>query len=658
MANPYSNPLLFNPRRRIPELVTVDTGASTKHPFKVGVVTAVGGRQVPRGGATDALNWLTRGDRIELRRGQAYLGTSSVQVGNGKSSGLKKVTDALQVEHLFGTYGKKLKYFDIPTLEWIESGSDLLGSSVVDSLGFAKENISLAEYVGVAGNQLFVNSPNCAGYFKLLVANPGSSVNQYSAAKNYIGSIKIDNSRTLLWARKADKTSLYGSYIDTQTYTTVSSESVGTGDGATVAFSKTLAGISGFKTAFGLSVTAAGTIFTDDYAGSLSAPDGSVGTINYVTGALTLTFVTAPVNTTAITVSYQTEDSTVNGIADFTKSATRSAGQGFVFLQADGGGSMQMPLGYNGTYYCMHIKKTWALTIGRDDTQATNLPYRQLVGIPNPQAACEAAEGIYFIDTTRPDEIKVKLLTYTATQQVMPVPISDNLILQNYLFDQAAAISWGDFRLFACRTVDSTANNRVLCYNKLWRAWDILDYNVNFFEIYNGTLVAGDSLTNNFMTLFSGFDDLTATINNFWISNIDLHDMPGLKATKQLYLEGDIDVNQAYDVYLSFDQGDFVKVGSVSGAGNYVDKSASVAIGGSTLGSKLIGGNVNTTDVYHYETLMNINTDAYETVRIKYIATGIGYVSVRTQKYYDVRFKGKQVPQKYRSNPAYPRNLP
>ena len=96
-----------------------------------------------------------------------------------KATGLKKATGALAVEILFYTYGTKLKYYDETTDEWIEAGSDLLGSAA------SGEDISLEEYVTNSGNQLWLNSPNCAGFFKIMVANPGSAVDQYSSAKNY-----------------------------------------------------------------------------------------------------------------------------------------------------------------------------------------------------------------------------------------------------------------------------------------------------------------------------------------------------------------------------------------------------------------------------------------------------------------------------------------
>lgn len=623
----------------------------TTNNYKYGQIDTLEARSIPRGAATASLNWLTKGDHIELRRGQAYLGTTSVNTGTGKATGLKKATNALGVEILFGTYGKKLKYYDETTDEWIENGSDLLGSAVIDSAGLGLELIAMSEYVGLAGNQLFLNSPNCAGYYKIMVANPGSSTNMYDAAKNFKGSIKVDTNRTLLWARAKDQTGLYGSRIDTQTYTTVASE-------ATTSLSGTLAFKGGgtTRTCFGVAIVLDGTseAYTDDYAGTLTGSLGGTGTINYTSGAYTLS------NAGTGIASYQWEDSNVHGVTDFTKSGTRLAGEGFIFRQDEGGGSLKAVPAYSQVYYCMHIKKTWVLSIGSDDTTATNLPYRQNVGIPNERASVETGEGIYYIDDVNQNDVRVRLLTYSTggSNQVIPVAVSKNINLNDYRFDQAASVQYGDLILFACATNDSTqtidgltsaVNNRVLVYNKLWKSWDILDYGVTCFEIYNGTLIGGDSLSNNFITLFSGFDDFDNTYPNYWIGDDGNLDMDGLKKSKKFYLEGLIAPDQVLEIYASVDSGAFNFIGSVNGKGSYVDQSNSVNIGAQMLGSKEIGGGGDGLSAYHYERLFSINTDKLERISLMYVCTGIGYCSVSTQKYWDVRFKGVKVPSKYRN---------
>jgi hypothetical protein len=613
----------------------------TTNNYRYGLVTSLEAESIKRGAASSSLNWQTKGDHVELRRGQRFLGTSSINTGNGLTTGLRKVTDSLGVEKLFGTYGKKLKYYTTTAAEWSEVGSNLLGAAVIDANGLGIEKISIEEYVSPAGNQAWINSPNCAGFFKIMVANPASYADQYDSSKNFKGDIKIDTNRTLLWGRVADQTGLYGSYIDTLGYTTVTAE-------ATISLTGTLA----FKashpkaTCFGilLTITGSGETYTDDFAGRLTGSLGGTGTINYMTGAYTVS------NSGVGTVDYQWEDSTSNGIADFTKSSPRTAGQGFVFRQDEGGGPLQNVNVYGATYYCMHLKKTWALSIGSDDTSATNLPYRDRVGVPNKRASVETGDGVYYIDDQNPDDVKVRILTYDrgGSTQVIPIPVSSNLNINSYRFDQAAAAEWGEYVLFACRRTSSPVNDRVLLYSKLWKSWDVLDYNVNVFETFEGTLVAGDSISNNFIELFSGFDDFDNLIDNFWIGNLDKLDIEGLKKSKKLYVRGLIAPDQLLEIYIALDNGDFVKVGEIDGAGSYVDPGNAVSIGSEVIGRNTIGGGGNGATAYNYERLFNLSLDKFERVQIKYVATKLGYVSVSEQKYWDVRGKGRRVPSRYR----------
>ena len=628
--------------------------------FKYGVIDSIEARSIPRGASSSSLNWQHKGDHIELRRGAKFLGESSVNTGSGRASGIKKVIDAAGIEQLFASYGKKVKHFNRTTEEWEENGSDLLGSDIVDANGISKDTVFFAEYVSPAGNQLWVSSPHAVGLFKMMVANPTSAAkDMYSSAVNFLGHIKIDLSRMLLWRRKESPSSIYGSYIDDQGYTTVAAEVLGTGDGVTLTFTDTAAAISSVRTIFAIAIKVNGTqVAVDDYNGVITGT-GITGTVNYITGEISVTWTAAPAGGAALTWDYQWENSNANGISDFTKSATRTAGQGFVFDQGTGGGDAMSILVFSGTYYCMHIKNTYALNIDVTDLAATNLPYRQRVGIPSERAAAETGDGIYYIDAADSSDIKIRVLAYGlyGSTQVVPIAISNNIDLSGYIFDDAAGFEWGDYIFFACATSDSVRtidgetralNNRTIAYNKVWKSIDILDYAMTCFESYDGTLVGGHAYSNNFMTLFSEYDDpVGVVLDNYWIGKIDDLDLEGLKKSKKLYLEGLIQADQNIEVYLSLDEGAFVLVGTISGQGTYVDTANPVTIGSPTLGTNAIGGSGEDT-AYHYERLFSVQVDKFETARIKYIATDLGFASVSTQKWWDVRPKGQKVPTQYR----------
>ena len=82
----------------------------------------------------------------------------------------------------------------------------------------------------------------------------------------------------------------------------------------------------------------------------------------------------------------------------------------------------------------------------------------------------------------------------------------------------------------------------------------------------------GNSITDNVWELFSGFDDADSEYDNYWESNLDNLDIDNLKKTKKLIIQGEIAKDQEFNIYLSYDNDDYVEVGTISGAGSYVKK--------------------------------------------------------------------------------------
>jgi len=617
--------------------------------FIYGIVSSVDEDTAPRGAAVDSLNWLTEGDKIELRRGSRILGVENM--GAGRATGIIKVVDASKTDQLFGSYMKKLVHFNRTTEVFDEIGSDILGDAVIQEDGYG-EDISLAEYTGLAGNQLWVNSPNISGLYKIMVANPLNAVNQYDATKNYKGHISIDTNRMFLWARNEDQTGIYGSYIDSLAFTTVTAEVLGTGDAVEDTFAGTLAfkGGDAKRTCFAVEVTDGVETFSDDSNGVLTGNLGGTGTINYATGAISVTFNTPPGNLTNVVVDYQWENSTNTGIADFTESAPRTAGQGFVFRQDEGGGEVKTIKNYKNIYYCFHAKKTWTLNLSSDDTNAENLPFRTAVGIPNLNAAVETEDGIFYIEDVTSNDPAIKRLSYDSggNEEVLPVDTSEKIDLKPFLFDRSFGFRYGIYVIFTCRTTNSTVNNRMLVYNRRFDSWDMLDYLSNGLAEYDGALISADSISSNFTELFSGEDDDESEIPNYWIGDLDDHEIEGLKKTKKWYQRGEIGPDQEIEIYHSYDDGNFIYIGSIVGDGEYVDTSQSVNVGSLTLGRGELGGGGDGRVAYTYERLFKIRTSKYERVKVKFVAKKIGYASVAEYGYWDIRFKGQKVPRKYR----------
>lgn len=614
--------------------------------FKYGLVDAIEPQSIPLGSLSSSLNFITKGDKMELRRGYARLGTSDAGAGNVSGLHVGVQLGSVGKQIVFRTRLRKIEYYDSVTDDWIEIGSDTL------PVAASGEDIEFDSYDSQSGAQVFASSPNSSIY-KILTANPGSITDLVSTT--YRGYLRIKQSRMFLWNRKdansrKDEQNPYMSYIDNRQYTTVSAEAT-TSLGGTLAFK---AGGSK-RTCFGikLTITAGGEVYTDNRDGTLTGSAGGTGTINYTTGVYTVS--AAGVGT----VDYQWEDSTNQGIADFSfSSPTRTAGQGNVLLQGDGGPLMGIE-SYGDVEYCIHLLKTYALTLGRDDTTATNLIFRDREGIPNHRALKGTSLGVFYVNYVNKQEPLIKqLVLQKFSAAVDGVVVSRNIKLSDYSFTRAWVGEWGDYIMIGCATSDSTTNNRIFLYNKIWKSWDIVDYFADCYAIYNGALLLGDSVTGNVYTAFSGTDDDGAVVYGYATMNIwDLGDAEYLKKVKKLHVEGEIGPSQVIDVKVSLDRGPFVTVGQIKGSGAYVDRSQRVNVGSQTLGRGEVAGGSSGVEAYHYFREISLRLDRFENIEFKFEtgldadnsnAEGIGYFSVSLVRPSDIRIKSSKPPRKYR----------
>ena len=112
---------------------------------------------------------------------------------------------------------------------------------------------------------------------------------------------------TISGSRYATQINLISSAVNIESInvglqTVISSESVGTGNASTVTFTHTAAHL---KVVPGTVTITAGTVIaTDDGNGNLTGTGIAAGTINYTTGAISITYSTAPANALAITAAY------------------------------------------------------------------------------------------------------------------------------------------------------------------------------------------------------------------------------------------------------------------------------------------------------------------------------------------------------------------
>lgn len=609
-----------------------------------GLVTAVKDIKTLKPGASpDSKNWLTGkfGDHIELVRGYARLGLTE-QTGNGKITGLGVGIRYDGTEIPWYSHGRKVKYYDVTTDDAVEVGTNLLPAAADG------EDVWMQPYQGLAGSFMYAGSPN-SGIYKIPTANPGSAVDQ--SVNNYrFGVFHVGQNRSFAGQRNGttsgnnDKTGLYLSYIDKDQlsdFTQVTGEAIGAPGSQT--YTGTLASAGAPKTMMYVEITeAAGEVFKDDRNGNLIGSAGGTGTINYATGAYSITF--NAVTAGAVTASYYHETATSTGILDYSGSAN---GQGKSFRQDDGGGSLMAVFNISTIEYCFHLLKTWQFQSTLDDTNSTNLPYRN-IGIPYSRAAWQTPEGIIFADLSRPAEPKfrrMQVLQGTNSTTIEPLSISDALDLSEHAFDYCLAFRWGDYEIFCVQEkiagVANTYNSVMYVRNVVSSAWDKLTNYASCLGVYEGTLIAGDPISNNVFTLFSGFDADGDVIENYWTSG-DLNlKSEHIKTTRRMVIDGLIQTQQQVKVYVSYDGGAFTEVYEIDGAGTYVDSGINTPIGSQTIGSKVIGGGGSAT-AHPFQVDFPLNSDKYIYARVKFEAQDVGYAQINSFTFKDNRDKGRK----------------
>ncbi len=594
--------------------------------FISGVHNLIDDENIPFDAAQDSYNWQTLDGAIRLVYGKTVIGAEGVQGSvTGEIFGYK--VDGTKIH--WRKIGTKIQYLNGTT--WTDVVTGLTSSA----------EYTFSNYASLAGNFTFAIGVD--GIYKMHNANPASSISLYNSAKNFKGHAFIDRARMVLWNRPEDKTGFYGSYIDAQNgtvYTTVAAE-------ATTSLTGTLA----FKAAgatrncFGvtITITATGEVYTDNYDGVLTGTSGGTGTINYISGAYTLS------NAGVGTAGYQWEDSNIKGITDFTKSTPRIAGEGFIVPQDEGGDAiLTVKIGIDGAYHSIKSQSAYRLAIDNDDLGYDNQVFRRDIGVPYFRAATSTGKGIVFINTANKERPELTILQLNPLGgNVEPVQLFPHFKFSDYTYDECVIDTYGKFVLVSCKSSGATSNNITLLCDVSDNKVDITSYAAKTFAKNGISLYMGSSITQSVYEVFSGFDDDSALIENFWISKGEMYKANSLKKYRRQRLMGLIDASQSYEVYISYDDGEFGLVGTVLGNASYVDTSSPQSIGSSLIGAEQIGGD-STTTVYPYFLELKVKTPKFRKRTIKLVALGYGYVSVDSLMDFGVLVFEQRIPKRYR----------
>lgn len=601
--------------------------------FSKGVHNLLDAEAIPTEAASDSNNWYTNDGRLNLINGKVIVGAQGAAGSvTGEIFGYK--ADGTKVH--FRKIGSKIQYLNGTT--WTDVVTGLTSTA----------DYSFANYSSLAGT--FTYAIGVDGIYKIHTANPQSYTSMYDSTKNFKGKAIIDKGRMLMWDLENDKTAIRGSYIDNTTDTTVTNEVLGTGDGTTTTFTGTLAFKTGTPkaTAYDIAIVAGSITGQDDNLGTFIGT-GITGTINYTTGAYSITFTTAPALAVQILGTYVYQNTNVHGITDFTHSATRLAGEGFRISQDEGGDPILNVLIGTGGYYSMKSQSTYLFSIDTTDLVLTNNVYRKEIGLPAWRACISTDKGIVFINYSRPEKPEFTILQKNTTgDAVEPFSLFQHFKFSNYDFTDSCLDTYDRYVVVACKTPNAMYNNIILLCDMVNQTVDITSYTARTFAKSSGNLYMGSSITQSVYQLFNGYDDDGYAIDNFWIGKCETWGSNDLKKYRKIRLKGRIQPEQSYAVYVDYDNTGFQLVGTVLGSGSYVDTSSPQTIGSNMVGEAQIGGDT-MIDVFPYFVEIRLKkVPKFRNRCIKYIALGIGYIDIDTHIDTGIDTYENKIPRRFR----------
>lgn len=589
--------------------------------FVSGTHNKLPNEEIPQDASSDSLNWVNVDGKIQLILGRQTIGGAGLA---GKNYGEHTAYQVDGTPLRFRKINGKIQYKYLADTTW----TDVIIDLTIDA------DYMFSNYQSNAGASLYIFGID--GIYKIMLANPGSYTALYDSTKNYKGYGFVIKSSTFMWGVKQNEADLHRSYIDEQIYTTVATEVLAASDNGVLAFK---AG-GPTRTSFGVVFTKGAVTYTDNNNGVLTASTGPNGTINYTTGDWT-----TPTNMSSGTADYSWEDSNNHGVTDFSESGTRLAGEGLIIPQKN---KIITVIPLDGSYFSIQQSSCYRLSIDSDDLGYDNQEFRTDIGVQSLRSAVGTSLGIIFINTANESKPVLQKLSKNVLGDNFDVtPLFSWFAFENFTYDDALLETWDDYILIGCKK-NSGENNRLLLCNILRKTVNETYYGIRTSTKINDVVNGGDPVSQSTYELFTGFDDNGTIIDNNWDSKGETYGDDVLKKLRKLRFKGLIDPGQRIAVYVAPDDGDFQLIGTILGSGDYVDNTASFAIGTVGIGTMVVGGE-NTVSVYGF--LIEIKLKKFVKFRkrrIRFVALGYGFAALEQVIDFDIWTFEDKLPSSYR----------
>lgn len=372
---------------------------------------------------------------------------------------------------------------------------------------------------------------------------------------------------------------------------------------------------------------------------------GVVGTINYATGAFSITLPTPQANTVDIRGTYLYEDSNQGGITDFSSDDSTDNTQGIAILQEYLGEPIQFVLVFEGKYYSYKESIVYELAPTADWESYTNIVYRSDIGIPSIRSAVSTGKGMVYMDTANPSDPKLTILQRnTVGGNLDPINLTPLFRWGDYIMDNCVVDTWDEFIIVSAKSVDGDVNDKTFLVNTSQKySVDIAPYGAATFAKNGYSLYCGSPFSDSVYEIFSGFDDLGGPVSNFFVGAAKNYGTEDLKRVRFQRIKGIIDPSQWFEIFAQYDNGDWTKLGTVRGDAAYVDYTNPETIGNHLIGGEIVGGGTAAIG-YPYLTEIPLREPKFRIRKLKFVANGIGYVSIEWTNDYDILLFENKLP--------------